>query len=152
MPRDLKRLLLDVTPPTLPPRLHLSPRKSLERRMLATRTCLKNQRKEGGGGESGEGWRMVKEEGEEEGEERQKAGVGWAKCACVCVFVNESVNARMLQSKLRKPGERGRILRTDLFAWTSRFSVVPAENGGSQIFFHSNIPSGSRSISFPPRC
>lgn len=76
MPRDLKRLLLDVTPPTLPPRLHLSPRKSLERRMLATRTCLKNQRKEGGGGESGEGWRMVKEEGEEEGEERQKAGVG----------------------------------------------------------------------------
>lgn len=29
--------------------------------------------------------------------------------------------------------------------------MVPAENGGSQIFFHSNIPSGSRSISFPPR-
>lgn len=44
---------------------------------------------------------------------------------CVCSWMSPWTR-ECLQSKLRKPGERGRILRTDLFAWTSRFSVVPA--------------------------
>lgn len=59
---------------------------------------------------------MVKEEGEEEGEERQKAGVGWAKCACVCVFVNESVNARMSAVKVAEAGGK----RQDIKDWPIR--------------------------------
>lgn len=58
---------------------------------------------------------MVKEEGEEEGEERQKAGVGWVQ-VCVCVFVNESVNARMSAVKVAEAGGK----RQDIKDWPIR--------------------------------
>lgn len=58
---------------------------------------------------------MVKEEGEEEGEERQKAGVGWVQ-VCVCVLVNESVNARMSAVKVAEAGGK----RQDIKDWPIR--------------------------------